>query len=425
MHDVVGVGIGPFNLGLAALLSPLDDVDAVFFDRRPAFDWHPGLMVPDAEVQVPFLADLVTLADPTSAYSFLNYLHRRGRLYRFYFREDMHPLRREFEAYCRWVAESLPACRFGMDVESVGRDGDGCWTVTTRDARGRAATHRARHVVLGVGTAPWVPDCAHHLLGPDVLHSAAYMEQRSRLHACGAVAVIGAGQSAAEVVADLLDAEGRPAVSWYTRGAGFLPMEYSKLGLEFFSPEYVDHFHGLAPARRDAVRAGQDLLYKGMSAATSARIFDRLYALSVDGDADHVDYRGRCDLRRITHDPAGGLVLALRNLDDDGDFTRRVDAVVLATGYREAPWPALDRADRVACDDAGRPLVERDYRARMADGGPPTLFVQNAELHTHGVGTPDLGLAAYRNSVIANAVAGREVYAVRERNVFQRFGTPR
>ena len=45
--------------------------------------------------------------------------------------------------------------------------------------------------------------------------------------------------------------------------------------------------------------------------------------------------------------------------------------------------------------------------------------MQNGELHTHGVGAPDLGLGAHRNAVIVNALCGREVYAVRERNVFQ------
>ncbi|MGE3141580.1 MAG: SidA/IucD/PvdA family monooxygenase, partial [Thermoleophilia bacterium] len=103
-HDVVGVGLGPFNLGLAALLDPVGDVDAVFLDARPEFSWHPGLMLPDAEVQVPFLADLVTLADPTSRHGVLQYLHEQGRLYRFYFLERMHLLRAEFDDYCRWVA---------------------------------------------------------------------------------------------------------------------------------------------------------------------------------------------------------------------------------------------------------------------------------------------------------------------------------
>ena len=76
----------------------------------------------------------------------------------------------------------------------------------------------------------------------------------------------------------------------------------------------------------------------------------------------------------------------------------------------------------LARDAAGRAVVELDYRLRLADGTPSTLFVQNGELHTHGVGAPDLGLGAHRNAVIANALVGRAVYAVRERNVFQSFG---
>ena len=67
-------------------------------------------------------------------------------------------------------------------------------------------------------------------------------------------------------------------------------------------------------------------------------------------------------------------------------------------------------------------MVELDYRLRMADGSSSTLFVQNGELHSHGVGAPDLGLGAHRNAVIANALCGRDVYAVRDRNVFQSFG---
>ncbi len=61
-------------------------------------------------------------------------------------------------------------------------------------------------------------------------------------------------------------------------------MEYSKLGLEHFSPEYTAYFHALPEATRDALRAGQELLYKGIDAGTSERIYDLLYRRSVDGD---------------------------------------------------------------------------------------------------------------------------------------------
>lgn len=57
-------GIGPFNLGLACLTEPIDDLDGIFLDEKPHFDWHPGLLLEGATLQTPFLSDLVTLADP-------------------------------------------------------------------------------------------------------------------------------------------------------------------------------------------------------------------------------------------------------------------------------------------------------------------------------------------------------------------------
>jgi lysine N6-hydroxylase len=231
------------------------------------------------------------------------------------------------------------------------------------------------------------------------------------------VAVIGSGQSAAEIFADLLEhATGR--VDWFTRSSGFLPMEYSKLGLEHFSPEYTAYFHALPEERRDALRASQSLLYKGIDAGTSERIYDLLYRRSVDGTEPNVRYAARCELRGVE----GHHRLHLHQLDQDVAFTHDADVVILATGYVPAPLPVPQGL--LELDAAGRPVVELDYRLRLADGSPSTLFVQNAELHTHGVGTPDLGLGAHRSAVIANALAGREVYAVRERNVFQSFGAP-
>jgi lysine N6-hydroxylase len=427
---VIGVGLGPFNLGLAALLAPVDQLDAVFFEARPAFSWHPGLLLDGVALQVPFLADLVTLADPTSRYSFLNYLHCRGRLYRFYFYERFHVPRREYDAYCRWVAEQLPACRFGQPVTGVrptddddgGGSGEGGWVVTVGDP---PVEHRARAVVLGVGSTPAVPECARPHLGSTVFHSADYLTHRAAAHAADRVTVVGSGQSAAEVFADLLAhrSEGR-RLDWLTRSRGFLPMEYSKLGLEHFTPEYTAYFHGLPEERRDALRAGQDLLYKGISSDTSADIYDALYEATIDADDPPVDYRSACELRSMEPE-APGWRLGFHHLDQDAAFDHHTDVVVLATGYEPGPLP-LDPATaaRVVRDGRGRPVIDLDYRVRLAGQSESTLFVQNGELHTHGVGAPDLGLGAQRNAVLVNALAGREVYAVRERNVFQSFGAP-
>ena len=209
-------------------------------------------MLPGAEIQVPFLADLVTLADPTSPYSFLNYLHEQGRLYRFYFHERFHVLRREYEAYCRWVAARLPSCRFAHRVDAI-RPADGrlggvvaraSSTAREQSCSASAACRSCRSARAGSRT-------------PRRTWPSAIGRSAAR-----SVAVIGSGQSAAEIFADLLEhATGR--VDWFTRSSGFLPMEYSKLGLEHFSPEYTAYFHALPEERRDALRANQVAALQG------------------------------------------------------------------------------------------------------------------------------------------------------------------
>ncbi|MBJ7329840.1 MAG: SidA/IucD/PvdA family monooxygenase [Solirubrobacteraceae bacterium] len=425
-HDVIAVGLGPFNLGLAALLDGVPELDAVVFEQREAFAWHPGLMLGDSEVQVPFLADLVTLADPTSPHSFLNYLHERGRLYRFYFYERLHLLRREFDAYCRWVAERLPSVRFRHQVSAIEPLRDGGWSVLV-DGPAGPVRHTARHIVLGVGGVPFVPSCAVPHLGTTVLHSADFLTHREQLQAASSVTVIGSGQSAAEIFCDLLEADTDTRLDWFTRSRGFLPMEYSKLGLEHFTPEYTKFFHGLPAERRDELRAGQDLLYKGISMETSERIYDALYARTVETDELPVQYRSACEVVALSPGSGGPgkrWRLRLRHRDEDAEFDHHADAVVFATGYRDAPLPIAHAETLVALDEHGRPGIDLEYRVQLRDGTPSTLFVQNAELHTHGVGTPDLGLGAHRNAVIINTILGQERYAVRERNVFQHFGAP-
>ena len=145
-------------------------------------------------------------------------------------------------------------------------------------------------------------------------------------------------------------------------------MEYSKLGLEHFSPEYAEYFHRLPEATRDEVRAGQDLLYKGISADTSARIYDRLYERTVDRPEPGVTYRAACELRRAEATPTGGVRLHLHHLDEDVAFTHEADVVVLATGYEPAPLP-VDPA-----------LLERDAR-RAAPWSPTTTGWRWSTVH--------------------------------------------
>ena len=50
--DLAGVGVGPFNLSVAALADELPELRTRFFERRERFAWHPGLMFRGSRMQL-------------------------------------------------------------------------------------------------------------------------------------------------------------------------------------------------------------------------------------------------------------------------------------------------------------------------------------------------------------------------------------
>ncbi|WP_078491551.1 lysine N(6)-hydroxylase/L-ornithine N(5)-oxygenase family protein [Streptomyces yerevanensis] len=444
-RDLIGIGIGPFNLSLAALAHPLAELDTAFYDQRPAFDWHPGLLIDGATLQVPFLADLVTLADPVSPWSFLNYLRSRDRLFPFYFAERFHIHRAEYAAYCRWVSDHLPALHFGHHIDAVrwnpgldlfevdftrrpdpeGPDLDGD---DSEEGEAHGRTY-AKNLVLGIGTAPHIPEPLRPLVeapGVPVIHAADYLEHREQLLTADHITVIGSGQSGAEIYLDLLRHRpaGREKIHWLARTEAFAPMEYSKLGLEHFTPDYTRYFHALPEPVRDRLVPAQWQLHKGIDADTIAAIHDELYQRTLHGGwpdtvltpGIHVRTAGRIARTRIE--------LHLEHIQQGTRTRLTTDAVVLATGYRERPLdPLLAGLDPyVLRDSAGRPHIDDQYRLTLDPTVTGSLYVQNAELHTHGVGTPDLGLAAWRSATILNSLTGKDPYPLPQRTAFTTFG---
>src|SRR5689334_24021881 len=141
--DVVGIGVGPCNLSVAALLHDVAEVRSIFLERDERFRWHTGQLFPDAGIQVPFFKDLVTPIDPTHACSFLAFLKDKRRLHRYMTARFSSPARVELEEYFEWACQRLRNLRFRMNVESIEFDDDGF-----RVAAGDQLL-RARHLVLG------------------------------------------------------------------------------------------------------------------------------------------------------------------------------------------------------------------------------------------------------------------------------------
>ncbi|MFF8730350.1 lysine N(6)-hydroxylase/L-ornithine N(5)-oxygenase family protein [Streptomyces sp. NPDC015171] len=415
-HDFVGIGLGPFNLGLACLTEPIAELDGVFLESKPDFEWHAGMFLDGAHLQTPFMSDLVTLADPTSPFSFLNYLKEKGRLYSFYIRENFYPLRAEYDDYCRWAAGKLSSVRFGTTVTEVTYE-DELYVVRTE----AGDTYRGRHLVLGTGTRPYIPDACQGLDG-DFLHNSQYMHRKAELRRKKSVTIVGSGQSAAEIYYELLaeiDVHGYQ-LNWVTRSPRFFPLEYTKLTLEMTSPDYIDYFRELPEETRYRLEKQQKGLFKGINADLIDSIFDLLYQKHVESGDRPVPTRllTNSALRSAAYRD-GTYTLGFRQEEQGKDFEIGTEGLVLATGYHYTPPAFLaPLRDRLRFDGHGRFDVARNYAIDVTGRG---VFLQNGGVHTHSITSPDLGMGAYRNAYIIRELLGTEYYPVEKTIAFQEF----
>ncbi len=433
-YDVIAIGLGPFNLSLACLTDNISDMKSLFLEQRSHFDWHPGMMLESAHLQTPFMSDLVTLADPTHPLSFLNYIKQQGRLYSFYIRESFYLMRKEYNQYCQWATQQVSNIRFNTEVKTVQYDAENkCYQIECEDPNNpdNKQIYFTKKLVLGTGPSPYIPESCMALNSP-ITHSSNYLNDKENLQQQKIITIVGSGQSAAEIYYDLLqeiDHYGYE-LNWITRSPRFFPLEYSKLTLEMTSPEYVDYFYQLPEEKKESLISQQKHLYKGINSSLINDIHDLLYVKRLshsfktnlitnstlisaeDKDENINDYEsGQVDEKHIQ--------LGFHHDEQNKQFLLPTEGLILATGYHyRLPDFLAPISDRIQWDKLGRFAVNRNY---SIDHQQQEIFIQNAELHTHGFVSPDLGMACYRNSIIIKEVLGKAYYPIEERIAFQQF----
>ena len=112
LYDFIGAGFGPSNMSLAVAMEEVAQLKQrnlthCFIEKQNQFQWHGGMLLDNTRMQISFLKDLATIRNPASRYTFLNYLHEKGRLEDFINLKTFYPSRQEFNDYLTWVASSF------------------------------------------------------------------------------------------------------------------------------------------------------------------------------------------------------------------------------------------------------------------------------------------------------------------------------
>lgn len=408
--DVVGVGFGPANLALAiALRENGSGLRRRFFETRATPSWHPGMLLEDASLQISFLKDLVTFRNPVSTFSFVAFLHERGRLADFVNRGSGEPLRIEFAAYLRWAASAFDdVVTYGSRVERItpvrGEDGGvDAFDVAVTSADGVRSV-RTRDVVVAAGLQPRLPAGVEP--GPRWWHSGDHLHRVGELRDPRRLAVVGTGQSAMEVALDLSDRFPEAVVHVVSSQFGVGPSYQGPLVNQIFDPATVDLLHAAPADVRDRVDRLHRNANNGVaSTEVIAEFFDRMYR-------DRWLERERLVLHRVSRMVSLGerpscARLLVRNELDGRQQSLDVDAVVFGTGYEALDTTTLlgADADLVRRDTAGRPVVARDHRAELTVPGRGRLVLVGQSDHLHGMTSPLLSTVAVRAGEIAELLS--------------------
>ncbi|MCA0972387.1 SidA/IucD/PvdA family monooxygenase [Halobacillus litoralis] len=423
IYDVIGIGVGPYNLGLAALLEDTE-LDAVFFEKTPEFVWHPGMLIERMDLQVPFLADLATFADPKSRFTFMNYLYEKDRMFPFFFHQHFQIPRQEYNDYLQWAADQISTIRFGHTVVDVIDQKDHYQVVAEETATGEKVYVKAKHVVMGTGNEPLVLDGMDGFPNEDVMHSSRYLFEKDHLLKAKHVTVVGSGQSALEIFLDLLEEQERQdmKVTLFTRTGGLFQLDQAKFAQEMFTPGYVDYFHQLSLDQRKEALDTLKPLRKGIDPDTLTQLYTKLYHRTAGGENARILIQPMTEVNDIEADEDGYL-LHCRQWQEEHDYTYSTEKVVLATGYKpHIPDWFMDRfQDAIEWEEEGMYKVSRDYHLQFKDEREHHFFTLTNLVHSHGAGATNLGLSVHRNVHIINTIAGRTVYKNQEDTSFQQF----
>ncbi|HEX4704956.1 MAG TPA: SidA/IucD/PvdA family monooxygenase [Pseudonocardiaceae bacterium] len=412
--ELLVVGAGPSSLAVAIAVEEMAPCDfaraALVVEQHDDIAWQRGMLLPHAQSQVSFLKDLVTLRNPRSRFSFINYLHSVGRLDDFINCGSLLPYRAEISDYLAWVADSLSTVRVQRGRRCTGfepvTDRDGTqtgWLVRLADG----ATITARTLVVGAGRDAHIPDVFGALPKERLIHSSQYAMRAGELDPATTrrVVVVGAAQSAAELLSHahqtLPDAE----CTMVMRTAGLSYYQTSRFLNELYFPSFTDEFYEARPQAKTALLAEMRTTnYAGVAPDMLDAIYRTMYV-------ERLTARQR--MRMVTMVD----VVAAKEIDGEVRLTLverrtglsrelRCDVVLLGTGFHHGP-PSLVRgiADAAGVDEV---RVGRNYRMITPPSVTAACYLQGVNEQTHGIADSLISVLAVRaGEIVADVLANR------------------
>ena len=418
--DIVGIGFGPSNLALAAAIQESQDknISALFLEQQEDFSWHKEMLLNDTEMQISFLKDIATLRNPSSNFTFLNYLHEENRLSSFINLKNFHPSRVEFNQYFRWVAGKLKNyVKYSakvIDVRPYGACPYNILKIIFWDENKKCRDYvLARNIVVATGGTPNIPHFIKHKEDSmNIWHTSDYLKKIKNYKNTGKsyhFCVVGSGQSSAEIVYDLATNYPNSKVTCVHRGFGYKPADESQFSNEIFDSKFVDLFYSSSSELQNNILSEHaDTNYS----VVDIELIQKLYRMKYE---ESIIKKNRLEFMRFSSlvgakEKQNQVDVTIKNLMHNDKLEFPVDAIILATGYRYSNPPhILNYLSNYFKYQSNKNVeITRNYRivsvAKLRTG----IYMQGCNENTHGLTDTLLSLGAVRAAEILNDLISRK-----------------
>ena len=421
IYDCVGIGFGPSNIALAIALEEIEQLDSVLFlEKTAAPDWQGEFLIEGSDIQHNPLRDFVTPRNPASPYGYLSYLKAQNRLFDFLNLEAPFPPRTDYSRYVVWVARQFDhVVRYSSSVCGVSYE-DSIDGPLVRINLENGMVYYARSVCFAPGRSVNVPKPFVAHLGDRLVHAAHYRSAVARWqheNNVQRIAVIGASQSAVEMLLDLPGHFPSAQITGICRSFGYKQKDLSPFTERVYEPEFVDRFYNAPESVQNSMR--KELWHSNYGAADHdviAALHFRLYEQKVTGRTQIRLMDSKKTFGITPRTDAKGFTLALCDRMDNSEILEDFDAVFLATGFLNhsaepegEPYHPL--LSNVASDCQfrrdGAIAQDRHYRLLSKPGlVRAPIFLNGVSETTHGFGDAgSFSLLSIRSAELAKSIA--------------------
>ncbi|KAK6528914.1 hypothetical protein TWF694_004143 [Orbilia ellipsospora] len=430
VYDLICVGFGPASLAIAIAIHEMLPESStrpkiLFLERQQQFVWHSGMLLPGSKMQISFMKDLATLRNPCSEFTFVNYLKVQDRLLGFINLGTFLPLREEYNDYMQWCASKFnDVVSYGETVKLVepvvaqGSEKVNRFIVHSQ-VGGIEERRLAKHVVVAVGGRPLLPKPlpSYH---PRIVHSSQYSSRvpqtLSDFNGAYRIAVVGAGQSAAEVFSDVSSKYPNSKTTLFIRGDALKPSDDSPFVNEIFNPSATDKFFQTSPQERQAqLVENRATNYSVVRLELIERIYHDLYVQRLrdpSGSSWRLNIQSHTEITGLNDATSDKQVSLRMSHRENGVHTienHEFDLVIVATGYARDMHKELLAPTKVLLDDptAERFPVGRDYKVQFGEGkvgAEAGIYLQGCNEMTHGLSDTLLSVLAVRAGEVVDSI---------------------